>query len=120
MSAHWGGRALLRGGVSRSGEGEGLRQTWRSCSTKRDGQGQRPRGDAQGVQDKEARRAEPSRNEGNEGVDGAGGARGHSSKRERRGLMWSEDFKESLLCFAENNKWGRVRMGTNEKATVII
>ena len=43
-------------GVSRSG-GE-LRQTWRGCSSQREGQVQGPRGDAQGVQDKEARRAE--------------------------------------------------------------
>ena len=39
-------------GVSRSG-GE-LRQTWRGCSSQREGQVQGPRGDAQGVQDKEA------------------------------------------------------------------
>ena len=64
MSLHWGVRALLRGGVSRSGDEEGLRQTWRGCSTQRDGRVQGPRGDAQGVQDKqEGRRAELSRNE---------------------------------------------------------
>ena len=50
--------------VSRSGEGEGLRQTWRDCSTQRDGLVQGPWGDAQGVQDKqEGRRAELSKNE---------------------------------------------------------
>ena len=45
--------------VSRSQrERQGLRQTWRGCSSQREGQVQGPRGDAQGVQDKEARRAE--------------------------------------------------------------
>ena len=33
VSPHRGVRALLRGAVSRSGEAEGLRQTWRGCST---------------------------------------------------------------------------------------
>ena len=54
MSLHWGVRALLRGGVSRSGEEEGLRKTWRGCCTQRDGGVQGPQGDIQGVQDKEA------------------------------------------------------------------
>ena len=62
VSPHWGVRALLRGGVSRSGEGEGLRQTWRGCSSQREGRMQGPQGDAQGVQDKEA--GEQSENEG--------------------------------------------------------
>ena len=45
--------------VSRSQrERQGLRQTWRGCSSQREGQVQGPRGDAQGVQDKEARSAE--------------------------------------------------------------
>ena len=47
-------RALLRAGMSRSGEGEGLRQTWRGCSLQMKGWVQGPRGDAQGVHDKEA------------------------------------------------------------------
>ena len=74
-------------------------------------------GDVQGGQDREA--GEQSENEGSEGRDRAGGAWGHSSKKRRgRGrLMWSEVFNVSLLCFAENSKWGRVRAGTNEKAT---
>ena len=42
---------------------------------------QGPRGDAQGVQDKEA--GEQSENEGSEGGDKAGGAWGHSTKRRR-------------------------------------
>ena len=76
--------------------------------------GRCPRGSGQG-----GRRAELSENEGSEGRDRAGGAWGHSSKKRRgRGrLMWSEVFNVSLLCFAENSKWGRVRAGTNEKAT---
>ena len=46
-------------GVSISGgEEQGLRQTWRGCSSQREGRVQGPRGDAQGVQNKEARRAE--------------------------------------------------------------
>ena len=72
MSPHWGVRALLRDGVSRSGEEEGLRKTWRGCCTQRDGRVQGPQGDAQGVQDKEA--GEQSKNEGSEGRDRAGGA----------------------------------------------
>ena len=64
MSPHWGVRALLREGVSRSGGGEGLRQTWRGCSSQMKGWVQGPQGDAQGVQDKqEGRRAELSKNE---------------------------------------------------------
>ena len=40
--------------VSRSQrERQGLRQTWRGCSTQRDGRVQGPWGDAQGVQDKQ-------------------------------------------------------------------
>ena len=75
-------RALLRAGVSRSGEEEGLRQTWRGCSPQRDGRVQGPQGGAQGVQDKQGgRRAELSKNEGSEGRDRAGGAWGHSSNR---------------------------------------
>ena len=72
MSAHWGVRALLREGVSRSGEKEGLRQTWRGCCTQRDVRVQGPQGDAQGVQDKEE--GEQSKNEGTKGRDRAGGA----------------------------------------------
>ena len=65
-------------GVSRSG-GE-LRQTWRGCSSQREGRVQGP----QGVQDKQGgRRAELSKNEGSEGRDRAGGAWGHSSIRRR-------------------------------------
>ena len=46
-------------GVSRSGrEGQGLRQTWRGCSSQREGRVQGQQGDAQGVQGKEARKAE--------------------------------------------------------------
>ena len=96
-----------------------FRQTWRGCSSQRKGQvqgpqGRCPRGSGQG-----GRRAELGENEGSEGKDKAGGAWGHSSKkrRGRGGLMWSEVFNVSLLCFAENSKWGRVRAGTNEKAT---
>ena len=70
MSPHWGVRALLREGVSRSGEEEGLRKTWRGCCTQRDGGVQGPQGDIQGVQDKEA--GEQSKNEGSEGRDRAG------------------------------------------------
>ena len=53
MSPHWTGRALLRGCVSRSGRQGQLRQTWRGCSSQREGRVQGPRGDAQGVQDKQ-------------------------------------------------------------------
>ena len=53
VSPHCGVGALLRGAVSRSGEQEGLRQTWRGCSTQREGRVQRPQGNAQGVQDKQ-------------------------------------------------------------------
>ena len=42
--------------------GEELRQIWRGCSTQTEGRVQGPRGDAQGVQDKEA--GEQSENEG--------------------------------------------------------
>ena len=73
VSPHWGVRALLRGAVSKSGEGEGLRQTWRGCSTKREGRVQGPQGDSQGVQDKQGGQ-ESSKNEGSEGRDRAGGA----------------------------------------------
>ena len=63
---------------------------------------QGPRGDAQGVQDKQGgRRAELSKNEESEGRDRAGGAWGHSSKRGRGrgGLTWSEVYKETpVLC----------------------
>ena len=59
----------------------GLRQTWRGCSSQREGLVQGPRGDAQGVQDKET--GEQSENEGSEGGDRAGGAWGHSTKRRR-------------------------------------
>ena len=72
MSLHWGVRALLKEGVSGSGEEEGLRQTWRGCCTQRDGRVQGPWGDAQGVQDKGT--GEQSKNEGTEGRDRAGGA----------------------------------------------
>ena len=54
MSPHWGVRALLREGVSRSGKEEGLRKTWKGCCTQRDGRVQGPQGDVQGIQDKEA------------------------------------------------------------------
>ena len=75
VSPHWRVRALLRGPESRSGEREGLRQTWRGCSTQREGRVQRPQGNAQGVQDKQGgRRAELSKNERSEGRDRAGGA----------------------------------------------
>ena len=73
VSPHWGMRALLRGAVSKSGEGEGLRQTWRGCSTKREGRVQGPQGESQGVQDKQGGQ-ESSKNEGSEGRDRAGGA----------------------------------------------
>ena len=62
MSPHWGVRAVLREGMSRSGGGEGLRQTWRGYSSQREGRVQGLWGDAQGVQDKEA--GEQSENEG--------------------------------------------------------
>ena len=62
MSPHWGVRALLREGVSRSGGREGLTQTWRGWSSQREGRVQGLWGDAQGVQDKEA--GEQSENEG--------------------------------------------------------
>ena len=48
--------------VNRSGGRAGIRQTWRGCSTQRDGLVQGLWGDAQGVQDKEA--GEQSENEG--------------------------------------------------------
>ena len=69
---------------------------------------QGPWGDAPGVQDKEA--GEQSENE-SEGRDRAGGAWGHSSNRRRgRGrLTWSEVYKTSLLCFAENRQQGGSR-----------
>ena len=59
----------------------GLRQTWRGCSSQREGLVQGPRGDAHGVQDMEA--GEQSENEGSEGGDRAGGAWGNSTKRRR-------------------------------------
>ena len=49
MSPHWGVRALLIGGVIRSGEEEGLRQTWRGCSSQREGRVQGPREMSKGV-----------------------------------------------------------------------
>ena len=73
VSPHWGVRALLRGAVSKSGEGEGLRQTWRGCSTMWEVRVQGPQGDSQGVQDKQGGQ-ESSKNEGSEGRDRAGGA----------------------------------------------
>ena len=39
--------------MSRSGRQGQLRQTWRGCSSQREGRVQGPRGDAQGVQDKQ-------------------------------------------------------------------
>ena len=53
MSPHWGVRAQSRC-EQIWGKGQGLRQTWRGCSTQREGQMQGPWVDAQDVQDKEA------------------------------------------------------------------
>ena len=59
-------------------------------------------GDAQGVQNKEAR--EGSKNERDVGQDRAGVACVTPVRGGRGRLMWSEVFKESLLCFAENKQ----------------
>ena len=97
-----------------------LRQTWRGCSSQREGQVQGPWGDAPGVQDKEA--GEQSENE-SEGRDRAGGAWGHSSKRRRvrGGLTWSEVYKETNSCALQktDSKWGRVKVDTSEDITGI-
>ena len=53
MSLHWGVRALLRGGVSRSGEEEGLRRPGEAAPHTGMGECRGHRGDAQGVQDKQ-------------------------------------------------------------------
>ena len=101
MSLHWGVRALLRAGVSRSGGGAGAQADLERLLHTEGGasagtMGRCPRCSGQG-----GRRAEQSKNEGSEGRDRAGGAWGHSSKRRRRrgGLTWSEVYNETpVLC----------------------
>ena len=84
--------------VSRSGAGgAGIRQTWRGCSTQRDGPVQGtlrrcPRCSEQG-----GRRAEQSKNEGREGRDRARGAWGHSSKK-RRGRLDLFEVLRNCSC----------------------
>ena len=80
---------------------------------------QGPRGDAQGVQDKEA--GEQSESEGSEGGDRAGGAWGHSSNR-RRGRTDLFEVLRNHSCALQktDSKWGRVRVDTSEEASRII
>ena len=103
MSPHWGVRALLREGVSRSGVGRGSGRPGGAAPHrgrgKCRGHGEMPKGFKTS---KEARRAEQSKNEGSEGGDRAGGAWGHSNKEVRGVLTWSEIFKKSVLPFVEN------------------